>query len=41
MLGSKKMIGKAIKDFIKQHKARKSYKNKWVWIVTKKLHTHP
>ena len=41
MLESKNMLGKAIKHFIKLGKARKSYKKKWVWIVTKKLHTHP
>ena len=41
MLGSKNMLGKAIKHLNKQNKARKSYKEKRVWIVAKKLHPHP
>ena len=40
------MLGKAIKalaikTFIKQKGARKSNKEKGVWIVAKKVHPHP
>ena len=41
MLGSKNMLGKAIKHIIEQEKARKRYKKKRVGIVAKKLHPHP
>ena len=42
MLGSKNMLGKAIKHIIEQEKTikNKNKNKKRVWIVAKKLHPH-
>ena len=41
MLGSKNMLGKAKKHIMNKKKLGKAMKRKRVWIVAKKLHTHP
>jgi len=40
MLGSNNMLWKANKAYIEQDRARKSNREKKVWIVAKKLHPH-
>ena len=40
MLGSNNILWKANKAYIEQDKARKSNREKKVWIVAKKLHPH-